>query len=244
MTAVAGVRPLLDGYHRADGKHIRISAREGSLFAKQVAGDFNPIHDEDSKRFCVPGDLLFALAVSRYGVREHMDFRFAGMVGDGVALCFPEAVGSAGSVVNEQGKPLLEMTFGGAGRGEQDFSEALIRQYVAFSGQNFPHILVPLLADNGVMINPDRPLVIYESMSLAFTTLAFCDPRLALRDARLEVVGKRGDVRLDFDIEGDAGKVGEGSKKLAIGGLQPYDEGRMTALVDVFLARKAGWIAR
>ncbi len=26
---------------------------------KKVAGDFNPIHDEDNKRFCVPGDLLF-----------------------------------------------------------------------------------------------------------------------------------------------------------------------------------------
>ncbi|MFA5549074.1 MAG: DUF3581 family protein [Porticoccaceae bacterium] len=241
MTAVAGVRPLLDGYHRADGKHIRISAREGSLFAKQVAGDFNPIHDEDSKRFCVPGDLLFALAVSRYGVREHMDFRFAGMVGDGVALCFPEAVGSAGSVVNEQGKPLLEMTFGGAGRGEQDFSEALIRQYVAFSGQNFPHILVPLLADNGVMINPDRPLVIYESMALSFDALDFNQPQLVLSGSSIAVNGKRGDVRLDFDIHGSTGKVGSGSKKLAIGGLLPYDEARMNVVIDAFVIRKENW---
>ena len=243
MTAVAGARPLLDGSHRADGQCIRISARQGSLFAKQVAGDFNPIHDEDSKRFCVPGDLLFALALSRYGVRERMDFSFAGMVGDGVPLCFPEIVEGDGAVTNDQGKALLNMHFAGSARGERDFCEALIRQYVAFSGQNFPHILVPLLAESGVMINPDRPLVIYESMSLAFATLIFRAPRLVLRDARLEVLGKRGDVRLHFDIEGDNGKVGEGTKKLAIGGLQPYDEARMTALVDAFLARKAGWTA-
>ena len=201
MTAVAGARPLLDGYHRADGQCIRISARQGSLFAKQVAGDFNPIHDEDSKRFCVPGDLLFALALSRYGVRERMDFSFAGMVGDGVPLCFPEIVEGDGAVTNDQGKALLNMHFAGSARGERDFCEALI------------------------------------------ATLIFRAPRLVLRDARLEVLGKRGDVRLHFDIEGDNGKVGEGTKKLAIGGLQPYDEARMTALVDAFLARKAGWTA-
>ena len=44
-----------------------VSAEQGSRFAKEVAGDFNPIHDHDSKRFCVPGDLLFAIALSDFG---------------------------------------------------------------------------------------------------------------------------------------------------------------------------------
>lgn len=242
MTVVAGEHPLrLEDYSHCDGALLTISARQGSYFAKQVAGDFNPIHDEHAKRFCVPGDLLFALAVSRYGVRERMDFNFAGMVGDGVGLRFPERVDEEGAVTNDQGKPLLHMHCAGSARHEPGFCEALIREYVAFSGQNFPHILVPLLARHGVMINPDRPLVIYESMSLSFADLNASAPRLALRDARLDVSGKRGEVQLAFDIEGGAGKVGEGSKKLAIGGLQPYDEARMEALVAAFLVRKAGW---
>ena len=42
---------------------IVVSAEQGSDFAKNISNDFNPIHDPLNKRFCVPGDLLFALAV-------------------------------------------------------------------------------------------------------------------------------------------------------------------------------------
>ncbi|KJS05985.1 MAG: hypothetical protein VR73_10855 [Gammaproteobacteria bacterium BRH_c0] len=232
---------FLDHYFTATPAGIVISEKQGSDFAKHIAGDFNPIHDEASKRFCVPGDLLFALAVSRYGVRQHMQFRFTGMVGDGVALRFPAAVELVRTVTNEQGKSLLEMAFDGAGRSEEDFCAALIREYVAFSGQNFPHILVPLLADSGVMINPDRPLVIYESMALSFDTLDFNQPHLALSSSSLAVNGKRGDVQLNFDIHGASGKVGQGAKKLAIGGLLPYDEERMQVVIDAFVIRKETW---
>ena len=51
-----------------------------------MAGDFNHIHDEDSKRFCVPGDLLFAVLLSKEGISQKMRFEFSGMVGDGIAL--------------------------------------------------------------------------------------------------------------------------------------------------------------
>src|SRR5690606_38698768 len=102
-------------------------------------------------------------------------------------------------------------------------------------------ILVPLLADSGVMINPDRPLVIYESMALSFDTLDFNQPKLVLSASSLGVNSKRGDVRLDFDIHGSTGKVGSGSKKLAIGGLLPYDEARMNVVIDAFVIRKENW---
>lgn len=230
-----------DNYFARTGANIVISEQQGSDFAKHIAGDFNPIHDEGSKRFCVPGDLLFALAVSNYGLRQHMHFAFTGMVSGGQPLHFPEQVTESGVVTSEQGKPLLQMTFDGNGRNDGDFSEAVIRAYVAFSGQNFPYILVPLLADSGVMINPDRPLVIYESMALSFKTLDFNQPTLRLSRSTLDINGKRGDVHLDFDIEGNGYKVGEGKKKLVISGLQPYDEERMTGVIEVFLARKALW---
>ena len=67
---------------------IIISAEQGSSFAKAVSNDFNPIHDADSKRFCVPGDLLFALVLQRYGLSQEMSFNFSGMVSADTDLCF------------------------------------------------------------------------------------------------------------------------------------------------------------
>lgn len=246
--AFDGASSFLEPYHSvledsAEGVTLAVSARQGSRFAKQLAGDFNPIHDEDSRRFCVPGDLLFALAVNRYGLRRTMAFSFTGMVGDGVALKFPDAIEGTGQVSNALGKSLLEMRFDGQAQRDPGMCEALIRQYVAFSGHNFPHVLVPLLADSGVMINPDRPLVIYESMALSFESLTFTDPRLAHDGARLSLNGKRGSVSLDFVVNDGDQQVGAGSKHLAIGALLPYDPARMDSLVEAFLARREAWRA-
>ena len=48
----------LEKYYTLDGSRLSFTRQQASDFAKSVAGDFNPIHDIDSKRFCVPGDLL------------------------------------------------------------------------------------------------------------------------------------------------------------------------------------------
>ena len=50
--------------------------------AKQVCNDYNPIHDIESKRFCVPGDLLFALTLNNFGSKSQ-DFYITddGMIG-------------------------------------------------------------------------------------------------------------------------------------------------------------------
>ena len=223
----------------ASGAVLAVNASQGSCFAKQMAGDFNPIHDEDNRRFCVPGDLLFALAVNHYGLRREMTFSFTDMVGDGVAVNFPATIEGRGQVSNTAGKPLLEVSLSGDAQRAPALCEALVREYVAFSGHNFPHILVPLLADNGVMINPDRPLVIYESMTLSFASLDFSTPRLTHAGARLALNGKRGAVSLDFVVNDGNRQVGRGCKQLAIGALLPYDQARMDLLVESFLARKA-----
>ena len=49
-------------------ERISFSEQQASDFAKGVAGDFNPIHDPGAKRFCVPGDLLFAVLLHRFGI--------------------------------------------------------------------------------------------------------------------------------------------------------------------------------
>ena len=51
---------LLEKYVQGNGEYFSFTRKQASDFAKQVASDFNPIHDEDAKRFCVPGDLLFS----------------------------------------------------------------------------------------------------------------------------------------------------------------------------------------
>jgi len=81
---------FLEQFHSSNNNIVSISAEQGSSFAKDISNDFNPIHDPDSKRFCVPGDLLFALVLGRYGISEKMSFNFAGMVSAETELLFPK----------------------------------------------------------------------------------------------------------------------------------------------------------
>ena len=56
----------IEKYYNLDGPKLSFTRRQGSDFAKTVAGDFNPLHDVDAKRFCIPGDLLFAVIIRHY----------------------------------------------------------------------------------------------------------------------------------------------------------------------------------
>jgi hypothetical protein len=228
---------LTDFYTEQD-HHIRISPQQASRFAKEVAGDFNPIHDPDARRFCVPGDLLFALVLARYGLRQRMRFRFAGMVGEGVQLCFPEEAGGEIHIRDAAGKEYLHIDCDGAGSQDPALIESLTRGYVAFSGQTFPHILLPLMKQHQVMLNPDRPMVIYESMTIDLDHLDFSVPQLELSDSRLEVDGKRGDVRLEFQLMADGAVVGRGTKAMVLSGLRPYEAEASQQLVQEYARRK------
>ncbi|MGB5446511.1 MAG: DUF3581 family protein, partial [Psychromonas sp.] len=100
---------FLAPYYNENGNVVNISAQQASLFAKSKCQDFNPIHDPDSKRFCVPGDLLFALSLCKYGISESMKFEFTGMVGEDAGLLFPQNDDQQIIVTNEQGKSILEI---------------------------------------------------------------------------------------------------------------------------------------
>lgn len=230
---------FLAPFHASANGLVTISAEQGSRFAKEVAGDFNPIHNPDAKRFVVPGDLLFSLVLDRCGLNRRMAFSFTGMVGAGVALHFPETDAPAFAVEDTTGKAYLNVEREGAVSREPGLVEGFTRAYVAFSGQTFPGVLVPLMREHGVMINPERPLVIYEGMSFDLKHLDFVAPQLELVDASLAVSGKRGDVSLRFSIRADGAQVGTGAKKLVLSGLREFDEDEMDALVDQY----AGWKA-
>ncbi len=230
---------FLDSFFNENSTGLRISAQQASRFAKEVAGDFNPLHDPDNKRFCVPGDLMFSLVVSRYGLSPRMDFRFSGMLAADTPLLLPDTEDQAFSLLDGGGKTCLEVSRKGTPDHDPAVIENLVRRYVAFSGDNFPHIMVPLMEQQGVMINTARPLVIYESMSFELQRPATANLTLELADCSLEHRGKRGESKLHFHFKEGDEVIGRGCKNLLLSGLREYREEELTALV----ARYEGWKA-
>lgn len=244
-------------FQQVTANTVTITGQQGNDFAKQVADDFNPIHDVGSKRFCVPGDLLFAIALHKYGLHQSMSFRFLDMVNADSTLMYPDwpqaepsSLGDTDETIvsyfdaakfdddknDGLGKDVLAIRGSGDVLREPNSVEAVLRKYVAFSGHNFPHILLPLMEEHGVMINPARPLVIYESMSFDLQTLNFVDLDIRLEETSLDVQGKRGNASLNFSFNDSSGEVGRGSKKLVLSGLRPYDAATMQKLCDDYFA--------
>lgn len=220
----------------------KITAEQGSLFAKEIANDFNPLHDIDAKRFCVPGDLLFAIVLEKYGLSKKMNFIFSGMLGHDVTLDFPETEDDQFEIVGSHGKTILKVERNGERIANDSVVDAVSRNYVAFSGHNFPYVLVPLMAKQKVMINLTRPLVLYDSMTLEFEHLNFTEPEVEMLEPELTVNGKRGDAHFNFQIKSEGKVVGYGYKKIIISGMREYEEDPMQAFVDEYLARKEAYL--
>jgi len=230
---------LLDSYFIKQDSKIIISAEQASTFAKKECQDFNPIHDPSSKRFCVPGDLLFSLALNEYGISESMSFAFTNMVGDSAPLSFPETNDANIIVTNEQSKSVLEIERQGKTSHDKALLESLIKNYGVFSGQNFPTLLMPLMEKHQVMFNPSRPLVMYNSMNFELDTLAFTNTmHVKLSESKLEVEAKRANEFLHFDIYDGDKVAGRGIKTVVVGGLKPYDHQAITAFSENYLANR------
>ena len=233
---------FLKDFYSVHNGNVSIVAEQASMFAKEIAHDFNPLHDVDAKRFCVPGDLLFSLALEKYGLSQNMHFIFAGMVGHDVLLNFPDTDAEQIDVNDNQDKTYLQIERSGGLSRDSALIESFIRDYVAFSGQNFPYVLVPLLAQEKVMFNINRPLVIYESMTLSFHHLDFRQASVEMLEPKMEVNGKRASAFLHFQIKAGGDTVGTGLKKLAISVPSDYEAEPMQAFVDEYLARKNGYL--
>jgi hypothetical protein len=233
---------FLKDYYSGTNDCIAITAEQGSLFAKDVANDFNPLHDIDAKRFCVPGDLLFAIVLEKYGLSKKMVFTFAGMLGHDITLNFPETNEDQFDIDGSHNKTILKVDRSGEINTDASMVATLMKNYVSFSGQNFPYVLVPLMAKQKVMINLTRPLVMYESMTLEFEHLNFTDPKVEMLDPELHVDGKRGNAFFHFQIKSGEEVVGKGFKKIVISGVREYEEEPMQAFVDNYLARKETYL--
>lgn len=233
----------LNDYYAIDAAGLRIEPQQASDFAKSVAGDFNPLHDPDNRRFCVPGDLLFTVLLQHYGISQQMDFRFSGMVGADTLLQLDAEPGDAYELRDAAGKSYLHVERSGDITRDAALIERLARSYVEFSGQNFPHILLPLMQQQGVMINIERPMVIYESMAFKLERVDIPNVNLRLSGSEMKVDGKRGDVRLTFEFLCGDTVIGNGCKRLLLSGLRPYEQAGIDQLVTAYLARRDNYLA-
>ena len=231
----------LDAFHATQDNIIQITPEQGSRFAKEVSDDFNPLHNPDSKRFCVPGDLLFALTLARLGLSKKMVFNYTGMVGKGIELVIPQTEESKFTILDTNEKPYLNVAREGEITQNIQLIEGFSRAYVAFSGHSFPHILVPLMQQHNVMINPERPMVIYESMAFEFDRLDIQAPALQLAGSSLTVEGKRGTVRIEFAIMDSNTQVGSGYKTMVLSGLREYDQAKVDGLIELYEISKTNY---
>ena len=234
---------FIDQYFTELNGNISFSREQGSNFAKQMADDFNPLHDADAKRFCIPGDLLFSIILSKYGLSRHMEFIFSGMVVEGTELVLPEP-SSELHFNDTSDRQYMKILRTGDNSTDEDLIQNLTRDYVEFSGHTFPHILVPLLAEQNMMINTDRPMVIYQSMTIDLNTVDIKTPRLEIDHNELEISGKRGNVLLAFNLVESGEIVGRGKKRMLLSGLLEYDKVSADAAVARFNERKKAFFSQ
>ncbi|MDP7592255.1 MAG: DUF3581 family protein [Litorilituus sp.] len=229
---------FIEQYCAINNEKISFTRQQGSDFAKQVANDFNPLHDVEAKRFCVPGDLLFSVIIAKAGLHKEMSFNFSGMVNDGIHLTFPNEITGNFEVNDNNGKNYLSVEASGEKSTCPALINALTKAYVSFSGYTFPDILVKLMSEKNVMINPARPMVMYQAMEINLQRLDIESLSLQLAQTSLSIEGKRGDAWLEFDLVSEGEVVGHGKKHMLLSGLREYCQDNIDALIEQYKTSK------
>ena len=145
---------------------------------------------------------------------------------------------------DEAGKKYLNIHRSGDNTREVELIDNLTHEYVEFSGHTFPHILVPLLAEQNVMINPARPMVFYESMVIDLDRLDIKTPVLVQEKNEVAIDGKRGEVQFAFNLVDSGTVVGRGKKRMVLGGLREYDATVMNDTITSLNQRKQDYLSR
>ena len=94
------------------------------------------------------------------------------------------------------------------------------------------------MKENNVMINPERPLIIYDHMRISLDRLDIDSVDLSLSTSIFRIYGKRGDVALNFDLSCNGEQIGKGQKKMVLSGLREYDQLTIDELISVYDASK------
>lgn len=231
----------LQDYYRHEQDALRFNREQASHFAKRIAGDFNPIHDADARRFCVPGDLLFAVLLEQHGLFRNMEIEFSGMVTEQSEVLTDKTPGNI-RFVNDKGSDFIIARHDEQSCGDAEFVRELTKAYVTFSGQTFPHILVPMMREHDVMINPARPMVMYRRMSLSLDVCGGSDISLAYTGAQFEANAKKGEASLFFDIKAGKDTIGTGMKNMLLSGLRPFDQESIEGVISEYDGWRTKWL--
>ncbi len=232
---------LLAPYYNETNDLLSVSRQQGSDFAKTLANDFNPLHDVDAKRFVVPGDLLFSLTLQKMGISAKMRFDFVGMVSADSEFSMVEEGANELNIITGD-KTCTKIQRSGQVLSAAALIEAISVEYVKFSGKTFPGILLPLMQQKDVMINPARPMVMYQSMVIELNEFEFSNPTIELAKQEINVDGKRGDVSIHFNILAAGKVVGCGEKNFLLSGLRAYEAEAMDTLVKNYEATKESYL--
>jgi len=232
---------FIENFCPIDADEISFTRQQASDFAKQVADDFNPLHNIDAKRFCVPGDLLFSIVIAKSGLHKNMTFDFSGMVSDNVSLTFPRHIDESFDIKDGKDKTCLNVSVSGEKTENPALINALTKAYVDFSGHTFPDILIKLMSENDVMINPARPMVMYQSMSIDLHTFDAESVTLKLAKTSLSIESKRGDAWLEFDLLSNGKVIGHGKKHMLLSGLRSYEQESIDAMVNQYHESKVSY---
>ena len=233
---------FIENFYNTSNNKISFSRQQASDFAKKIADDFNPLHDEDAKRFCVPGDLLFSVILAKSGLNKEMSFNFSGMVASDVELTFPDKIIDSATVIDDKNKEYLSIKVAGENTNNPQVIDALTKAYVDFSGHTFPHLLVGLMAEHNVMINPARPMIMYQSMSIDLERFDVEEIELSLSKTSLTFEGKRGDAWLEFDLKSNGEIIGHGKKHMLLSGLREYCQDNIDDIVNRYNTSKAEFV--
>ena len=66
---------------------------------------------------------------------------------------------------------------------------------------------------------------------------------LEFSSASMEVNGKKGSVKLEFDLFVDGQKIGHGTKDMVVSGLRPFEQAAIDTIVSDYNATKKAYSA-
>jgi hypothetical protein len=87
-------------------------------------------------------------------------------------------------------------------------------------------------------------MVMYESMTIDLDRLDFEAPALQIDHNELVTNGKRGEVKLAFNLLDSGAVVGRGNKRMILSGLREYDKAAMDATIASLNERKLAFLPR
>ena len=93
------------------------------------------------------------------------------------------------------------------------------------------------------MINPARPLIIYKDMVIEIHSFLEGSLDLEFSGASMRVDGKKGSVKLEFNLFVDGQAIGHGTKDMVVSGLRPFEQSAIDSIVDEYNAVKLAYVS-